>query len=64
MKSQEELRVLISKYISENGIKYVYIANFMNVSRSTLCHFLKGNRRLNSTNINSLIQYMKDKKVI
>jgi len=60
---QEELRKTLINYINCNGIKYSYIANYININRGTLCHFLKGDRRLHSANAENLINYLKDKKV-
>lgn len=61
--NQEQIREICNNYIERDGIKYVYIANYLGLQRSSVCHFLKG-RNMRKDNLTKLENYLKDKKVI
>ena len=44
--NEEEIREKVIDYAESKGVKYTFIANSIGVDRSTLCHFLKNNRKI------------------
>ncbi|WP_029160956.1 hypothetical protein [Clostridium scatologenes] len=44
--SEQEIRNETINYVEQHGIKYVYLATKIGVHKSTLCHFLKNDRKV------------------
>lgn len=60
MYGQEPIRKLLKQYCKEKGVKYIYIANQLKLSKSTICHFTKNDRDMRKNNFNKVVAFLKN----
>lgn len=63
MRNKEEvIRQQIIRLNEKFGIKYSFIANKVGMDRSTICHFVKHDRKTANILLGRLEQYLKELK--
>lgn len=55
---QEPIRKTLVKYCTEKGIKYKHIASKLNLTNSTICHFVRHDRQMRQNNFNNLVKLL------
>lgn len=59
MYGQEPVRKLLKQYCIEKGVKYVYVAEQLKLSKSTICHFTKNDRDMRKKNFDKVVGFLK-----
>ncbi|AKA71228.1 hypothetical protein [Clostridium scatologenes] len=62
--NENEIREKVEMYVKSSGVKYVFIATKIGVHRSTLCHFMKNDRRTADKVKNGLVDFLKELGVL
>lgn len=55
---QNGVRKTLIKYCTEQGVKYVHVAKELNLSKSALSHFVKGDTDMRRSNFNNLVNVL------
>ena len=56
--NDEVIREQIINYVESKVVRYTFIATKIGVHRSTLCHFIKGDRKVSSYVSKNLIEFL------
>lgn len=62
--NEKNLKEKLRSYVNKTGVKYTYIANKINVHKSTLSHFVNGDRRVSQQTINKIKKYLLENNVL
>ncbi|OFI04963.1 hypothetical protein CLOACE_20340 [Clostridium acetireducens DSM 10703] len=60
----EIIRKKLKNYVRKTGIKYNYIANKINIHKSTLSHFINADRKVSKQTINKIKNYLVQNNII
>lgn len=62
--NENEVREKIVQYVESKGVKYTYIATYVGIHRSTLCHFIKNDRKTADKVKNGLVEFLKENNAL
>ena len=59
-----EVRNCLIEFCNNTGIKYTYIANRIEVHKSTLSHFIIDDRKVSNKTVDKIINYLKENNAL
>lgn len=59
-----EVRNCLIEFCNNTGVKYTYIANRIEVHKSTLSHFIIDDRKVSNKTVDKIINYLKENNAL
>ncbi|GAA0723680.1 hypothetical protein GCM10008905_16590 [Clostridium malenominatum] len=59
-----EVRKCLIEFCENTGVKYTYIANRIEVHKSTLSHFIINDRKVSRNIVDKIINYLKENNAL
>ncbi|WP_010236336.1 helix-turn-helix domain-containing protein [Clostridium arbusti] len=61
---QEGVRKQLINYCTDKGIKYIHIAKQLDLAKSTISHFILGDRDMRTKNFEKVVKLLQDVKYL